>query len=53
MEDKTLGIIGIVALGIVALIVAYLAFLSRNREPILTMADIERAREIVRRAELG
>ncbi|MBU1066987.1 hypothetical protein KKE60_04340 [Patescibacteria group bacterium] len=46
MEDKTaLGIVGIIALGIVA---CFLAYLHSSRQPVITPTDIQRAREIVR-----
>ena len=47
MEDKTvLAIVGIIALGIVA--ICFLAHISRSS---VTAAQIEKAREIVRRSE--
>ena len=46
MEDKTLGIIGIIVLGIV---VCFLAYLHSTRQPAITSADIAKAREIAGR----
>ena len=47
MEDKTtLGIIGIIVLGIV---VCFLAYLHSIRQPVITSADIAKAREIAGR----
>lgn len=49
MKDEVLlGIIGIIALAIVA--ICFLAYL-RTREPTITTADIEKARQIIRRLE--
>jgi hypothetical protein len=50
LKDSTvLGIVGIIALAVVA--ICFLAYL-RNRESTVTTADIQKAREIIRRLEV-
>ena len=50
MEDKTtIGIIGIIALAIVA--ICFFGYLHSQRSSTLTQMDIQRAREIVRQLE--
>lgn len=48
-DNRTLGIVGIIALAIVA--ICFLAYLVHVNKPILTTAEIEKAREIIKRME--